>query len=967
MTNARPSAHPNGAAPPAPNDCDPATLLGPVFSAAFADTGTLLDLAASAMHLPAECPISPRAFLLRAHDPREYHALMTATVVGRVRDAPSPPHINVRIDIGKLDAVDWDECLVVPTPAASVGNRSSFRDNLDRAVEWLNNSSHEIADRMAAVETRYPNTIVQYLDRPEWRLLLKRVGDAFMFHLLTCTSIFVAVPRGYLQVTGPHFEEAAKNSRKRASESPVDEPSRGPKRLRPTSIVIERSESMFARAPASKRGRGNPLHLTRNHPLVSLDTSVASLRAVFPTQFTSKRGPHRLQAFLAIWNAAKASIASLTDRHVRRLLNAHCSAATQTATTLPLALATPEQHVSGFLQAVLDHIFPVGQTWGSEANHHHVVQGIRMYVQLRMEERVDVHDLMQGIKVTEIPWLGSGTNTGSTDEFEIRKRMLMELLHWLFQSLIVPLIRSHFFVTNSQPHRLRVFYYRHYVWSRLTRTEMKRHLAHRFVEIVPSNSGVTYHRHRLVPKITGTRLIMNQSKAIVIAPRSCRPWVSRSRYWEQRQILKVVGHRINAVNKAPLGAGLHKLADVLLHSRMVAFMKRIKVEPESNLYAVKVDIESAFDSIIPAKLVSLVESLLHDDEYVIQSYTAIRPDGTAKVETIYPRGQVPKFHRQLRNGDLAPPPRDVAAIYVDNVQYPSVARDKVVQTVASIAADSVIRGPSGKYYQQLSGIPQGGVLSPMLCNNETVARRFYTTMREGIAEYGCRVGADKSVTNLRDVKEMVWCGLLIDTKTKEIWNSYEKYFDHAISDALRVKTRNPLADFDEQIAKFYWSKFHSLLFDLSINRTLTVLGNAYQLALFAAIKTLAHLIQLSLRGVHARPIVVLRAIRAFAASLATRLIRMLASTTTTVQRAYFRAKALGLQWLALDAFARVLSHRREWAPVVERLRAAQRRVARRVPTRAGGVKAVSPLDRAVAADPRHDGMLARIKVHERSG
>ncbi|KAJ3365311.1 hypothetical protein GGF32_009816 [Allomyces javanicus] len=950
MTNPRSSAHPNGAAPPAPNDRDPATLLGPVFSAAFAETGTLLDLAASAMHLPADCPISPRTFLLRPHDPREYHALMTATVVGCVRDAPSPPHINVRIDMGTLDAVDWSESLVVPTPAASVGNRSSFRDNLDRAVEWLNNNSHEIADRMAAVETRYPNTIVQYLDRPEWRLLLKRVGDAFMFHLLTCTSIFVAVPSGYLQVTGPHFEEVTKNSRK--------------------------------------------------HPLLSLDTSVTSLRAVFPTQFTSNRGPRRLRAFLAIWNAAKVSVASLTDRHVRRLLNAHCPAATQTATTLPLALATPGQHVSGFLQAVLDHVFPVGQTWGSEANHHHVVQGIRMYVQLRMEERVDVHDLMQGIKVTDFPWLGSGTNTGSIDEFEIRKRMLMELLHWLFQSLIVPLIRSHFFVTNSQPHRLRVFYYRHDVWSRLTRTEMKRHLAHRFAEIAPSNGGVTYHRHRLVPKTNGTRLIMNQSKAIVIAPRSRRPWMSRLRYWEQRQILKVVGHRINAVNKAPLGAGLHKLADVLLHSRMVAFMKRIKEEPESNLFAVKVDIESAFDSIVPAKLVSL-------DEYVIQSYTATRPDGTTKVETIYPRGQVPKLHRQLRNGDLAPPPRDAAAIYVDNVQYPSVARDKVVQTVTSIAADSVIRGPSGKYYQQLSGIPQGGVLSPMLCNlfygdmeqrhlqfvdtdeslllrfvddfllltsNETVARRFYTTMREGIAEYGCRVGADKSVTNLRDVKdagvvteEMVWCGLLINTNTKEIWNSYEKYFDHVISDALRVKTRKPLADFDEQIAKFYWSKFHSLLFDLSINRTSTLLGNAYQLALFAAIKTLAHLIQLSLRGVHARPVVVLRAIRAFAASLATRLIRMLASTTTTVQRAYFRAKALALQWLALDAFARVLSRRREWAPVAERLRAAQRRVARRVPTRAGGVKAVSPLDRAVAADPRHDEMLVRIKVHERSG
>ncbi|KNE71895.1 hypothetical protein AMAG_20475 [Allomyces macrogynus ATCC 38327] len=226
---------------------------------------------------------------------------------------------------------------------------------------------------------------------------------------------------------------------------------------------------------------------------------------------------------------------------------------------------------------------------------------------------------------------------------------------------------------------------------------MKRHLAHWFVEIVPPNACVTYHRCSLVPKTNGTRLILNQSKAIVIGRRGRRPWVSGPRNWERRQIPKVVGHCISAANKAPLGAGLHKLADAHLHARVVELMKRVKEQPESNLSAFNVDIESAFDSIVPAKLV----------------------------------GHVPKLHRQLRNEDLAPPLRDASAIYVDNVQYPSVARDKVVQTVTSIAADSVIRGLSGKYYQQLSGIPQDGVLSPLLCQD--IGRSIWDVAQGGEA------------------------------------------------------------------------------------------------------------------------------------------------------------------------------------------------------------------------------------------
>ncbi|EIM91098.1 uncharacterized protein STEHIDRAFT_48624 [Stereum hirsutum FP-91666 SS1] len=54
-----------------------------------------------------------------------------------------------------------------------------------------------------AVTNYYVNTIVTALQSSEWERLLKRVGEDVMLHLLTETSIFVALPNDCLcQVTG---------------------------------------------------------------------------------------------------------------------------------------------------------------------------------------------------------------------------------------------------------------------------------------------------------------------------------------------------------------------------------------------------------------------------------------------------------------------------------------------------------------------------------------------------------------------------------------------------------------------------------------------------------------------------------------------------------------------------------------------------------------------------------------------
>jgi telomerase reverse transcriptase len=56
----------------------------------------------------------------------------------------------------------------------------------------------------------------------------------------------------------------------------------------------------------------------------------------------------------------------------------------------------------------------------------------------------------------------------SRSDFETRKDVLCELLYYVFDSYLIPLIRSHFYVTESNAHRNQLFYFRHDVWKSLS-------------------------------------------------------------------------------------------------------------------------------------------------------------------------------------------------------------------------------------------------------------------------------------------------------------------------------------------------------------------------------------------------------------------------------------------------------------------------------------------------------------------
>lgn len=97
-----------------------------------------------------------------------------------------------------------------------------------------------------------------------------------------------------------------------------------------------------------------------------------------------------------------------------------------------------------------------------------------------------------------------------------RREIFLEFVYWVFDSFLIPLIRSNFHVTESNVHRNRLFYFRHDVWRLLAEPSLSNLRLNLFEEVPTEHATkllsvrpLGYSKIRLLPKKAGVRLITN--------------------------------------------------------------------------------------------------------------------------------------------------------------------------------------------------------------------------------------------------------------------------------------------------------------------------------------------------------------------------------------------------------------------------------------------------------------------------
>lgn len=347
---------------------------------------------------------------------------------------------------------------------------------------------------------------------------------------------------------------------------------------------------------------------------------------------------------------------------------------------------------------------------------------------------------------------------------------------------------------------------------------------------------------RLLPKTSGFRPIVNLRRRVTK--------LQNGKIVLGRSINSVMAPVFNMLDyekkKQPSRVGSALLSVGELYPKLKAFRDRLKLDKSCRkpFYFAKVDVKSCFDTIPQRRVVRLMENIASEDEYRIARYAEINSSKTQSYSTEMEKNPtaVRKFVATARamtdfetfdqfvDTRLARGKKNT--VFVDNVVQTTQRKDALLDLLEDHVERSIVK-IGKKFFRQKAGIPQGSVLSSLLCSyfyaelekehfgflsadnsillrliddfliitaNRTHAKRFLQVMHDGLEEYGVRVNPAKSLVNfeiavsgnrvpqIHGDTAFPYCGSMIDTKTLEISKDRDRRMNTGSISIIRKST-----------------------------------------------------------------------------------------------------------------------------------------------------------------------------------
>ncbi|GAA5959406.1 hypothetical protein JCM21900_006848 [Sporobolomyces salmonicolor] len=624
--------------------------------------------------------------------------------------------------------------------------------------------------------------------------------------------------------------------------------------------------------------------------------------------------------------------------------------------------------VERYVQAVVQEVIP-RDFWGSAANFKLVQKNIVTFLRLRRYETLSIHAILQGFALLDCDWLRPDSSSRQKNfsqrpnalDLEKRRELLAEFLFWFFDGFVTELVRTAFYVTDSATHQNRPLFFRQDDWGTLC-APLLESLGTAVFEKVPDDQLLALERQhrelgfsyvRLLPKEAGVRPIVNLARRPLVVGYNGQMEVGQPINKILRGVFDVLTFE---KKRKPHLVGALVSNPQEIYAQLKAFKTKLVAanggQELPKLYFVKVDVRACYDTIKQAKLLGIVDDVLSETVYWIQKYAQVMQ---------YSGKSARQFKRKACSDDDLGMFRDLAenlaedlhnVVISDQVVYDDVHRTKLMSLLREHITTNLVK-VSGRLYRQKDGIPQGSVLSSLLCSlfygdmertclgftrdgsslllryvddflfistKRDLATRFLQVMHAGIPEYGCYIASEKRLTNF-DVAlvdgEVVpplprgdafpWCGLSIDPKTLELKLNTKLQMDKEIADQLTVQRyRKPGQAFINAIAVKIRS--HPMYTDTSYNSLSTVYSNIYQAMLVVALKFQVYVQEWSWDLRH-RLGFFWRAIQQIVRFKYTALTHQASSRKARKLQVALGIKRSWVAWLGYHAFHRVLSRR----------------------------------------------------------
>ncbi|XP_010190451.1 PREDICTED: telomerase reverse transcriptase, partial [Mesitornis unicolor] len=561
-----------------------------------------------------------------------------------------------------------------------------------------------------------------------------------------------------------------------------------------------------------------------------------------------------------------------------------------------------------FVRECLERVIPA-ELWGSNHNKCRFLKNLKVFISMGKFAKLSLQVLMWKMRVNDCVWLRlvKGDHFVPAYEHWYREEILAKFLYWLMDTYVVMLLRSFFYITETTFQKNRLFYYRKLVWGKIQDIGIRNHFAKVQLRPLSSEEIEAFRQNRCVamasklrfiPKVNGLRPIAKVSGVVEAQAFSRENREKKMQHYNTRlkNLFSVLNYE-RTVNTSFIGSSVFGKDDI--YKTWKKFVTKV-LESDGEIphfYYVKADVSRAYDTIPHNKLVEVISQVLDPEKrtvYCIRRYAVIMITASGKARKFY-RRHVSTFK------DFMPDMKQFVSQLQENasLQNAIVVEQSLTfnETSSSMfnfflqMIHSNILEIGSRYYLQCCGIPQGSILSTLLCSlcygdmeNKLLcgvqqdgvlirliddfllvtphlmqARTFLRTLAAGIPEYGFLINPNKTVVNfpvddipgcskikqLPECRLVPWCGLLLDIQTLEVYCDYSSYTSTSIRSSLSFNSsRTAGENMKYKLIVVLKLKCHCLFLDLQINSLRTVCINIYKIFLLQAYRFHACVLQL---------------------------------------------------------------------------------------------------------------------------
>ncbi|XP_064286540.1 telomerase reverse transcriptase isoform X1 [Passer domesticus] len=626
-----------------------------------------------------------------------------------------------------------------------------------------------------------------------------------------------------------------------------------------------------------------------------------------------------------------------------------------------------------FVRDCLEKVIP-DELWGSNHNKCRFLKNVKGFISRGRFAKVSLRELMWRMRVNDCMWLrlGKGDHFVPADEHCFREEILAKFLYWLMGTYVVELLRSFFYITETMFQKNMLFYYRKFIWGKLQNIGIRNHFVKVQLRPLSSEEIDAIHQKkfvpvasklRFIPKPNGLRPIVKVSG--VVGPQALSKESREKKMNHYNTQLKNLFSVLNyerTINTSVLGSSVFGKDDI--YKIWKQFVTKILESGGEipHFYCVKADVSRAYDSIPHNKLVEVISRVLKPEKrtvYCIRRYAVIMITPSGRAKRLYKR-HVSTFK------DFMPDMKQ----FVSQLQESASLRNAIVveqsltfyETSSSLfnfflqMIHNSILEIRNRYYLQCCGIPQGSILSTLLCslfygdmeNKWLSGIKQDGTLTTGIPEYGLLINPNKTVVNfpvddipgcskfkqLPDCRLIPWCGLLLDIKTLEVYCDYSSYSCTSIRSSLSFNSSITAGkNMKYKLSAVLKLKCHSLFLDLQINSLRTVLINIYKIFLLQAYRFHACVLQLPFnQQVRKNPDFFLRIISQTASCC----YAILKTVNAGIAKANKGVSGIFpiqvAEWLCYHAFTvKLLNHKAVYKCLLTSLKVCKKKLIRRIP------------------------------------